>query len=120
MIIRTRLCIQPICQSCRMPASTIGTPVRPRCQARKPAASSRQRSRRKSARCESCPIAGFCHSTLALNSCHSSSDRKTRSASPDPAAWAACQTCAGDSSPQCRCGDSMEVRSSPGVFRPVG
>ena len=34
-IMRTRLCIQPVSQSWRMPASTIGKPVRPRCQARK-------------------------------------------------------------------------------------
>lgn len=40
-IIRTRLCIHPVCQSCRMPASTIGNPVRPRCQARSPTGSTR-------------------------------------------------------------------------------
>ena len=32
---RTRLCIQPVAHNWRMPASTIGKPVRPRCQARK-------------------------------------------------------------------------------------
>ena len=31
-IMRTRLCIQPVCQSSRMPASTMGMPVRPRRQ----------------------------------------------------------------------------------------
>ena len=36
-IIRARLCIQPIDQSWRMPASTTGKPVSPLVQARKPA-----------------------------------------------------------------------------------
>ena len=40
--IRTRLCIQPSCQSWRMPASTSGTPVTPRCHASSPAGSVRQ------------------------------------------------------------------------------
>ena len=34
-IIRTRLCIHPSAASWRMPASTIGYPVRPSAQARK-------------------------------------------------------------------------------------
>ena len=32
-IMRTRLCIQPVCHNSRMPASTMGMPVRPCCQA---------------------------------------------------------------------------------------
>ena len=37
--IRTRLCIKPVSQSSRIPASTSAKPVSPRCHARKPAAS---------------------------------------------------------------------------------
>ena len=42
--IRTRLCMRPVCQSWRMPASTSGTPVRPCCHARNPRGSSRHGS----------------------------------------------------------------------------
>ena len=60
-IIRTRLCIQPVARSCRMPASTIGKPVRPSCQASSwspgssygiAANSGRRYSRAVSGRCE--------------------------------------------------------------------
>ena len=121
---RTRLCIQPVCQSWRMPASTIGTPVWPRCQARRPAACRLAPGQGFELRAQGgigadaalCQRTGRRRNRARSARCRNTSARLRRR--PCGCEWRATAR-RREISPQCKCGERREVRSWPGRLRPT-